>query len=93
MKLKHLSIIEKTIRVILLVVALPFAIICRILDLISYPFNWVIEEISILTQWIGNRLLRCSDEVKDGTIKNEYCIRAYTAFFAWKEIKRGANLK
>lgn len=93
MKLKHLSRIEKTIRIILVVVSLPFSIVCHICDLISRPFNWVVEEIAIFTNWMGNKLLRCSDEVKDGTIKNQYSIRAYTASFAWKEIKRRANLK
>ena len=40
-----------------------------------------------------NRLLRCSNEVKDGTIKNQYCKREYTASFAWELLKREANLK
>lgn len=93
MKLRHLSRIEKTIRIILVVVALPFSIVCHILDLISRPFSWVVEEIAIFGKWMGNKLLRCSDEVKDGTIKNQYCIREYTASFAWKELKRRANLK
>lgn len=93
MKLKHLSRIEKTIRIILMVVALPFFIVCRIFYIMLSPFDWVVGEIAIFEKWMGNKLLRCSDEVKDGTIKNQYCIRAYTASFAWKELKRGANLK
>ena len=93
MKLKHLSRIEKTIRIILVVVALPFSIVCHILDLIAYPFGWVIEEFAIFDKWIGNRLLRCSDEVKDGTIKNQHCIREYTASFAWELLKQETNLK
>ena len=93
MKLKHLSRIEKTIRIILVVVALPFSIVCHILGLIARPFSWVVEEISIFAKWMGNKLLRCSDEVKDGTIKNQYCIRAYTASFVWELLKQETNLK
>ena len=93
MKLKHLSRIEKTIGIILVVVALPFFIVCHILGLIARPFSWVVEEISIFAKWMGNRLLRCSDEVKDGTIKYQYCIRTYTASFAWELLKHKINLK
>lgn len=93
MKLRHLSRIEKTIRIILVVVALPFSIVCHILGLIARPFSWVVEKISIFAKWMGNRLLRCSDEVKDGTIKNQYCIREYTASFAWELLKQKTNLK
>jgi hypothetical protein len=88
MKLKHLSRIETTIRFILTVIALPFAIICHIFDMIKYPFNWVVEEIAIFSKWIGNKLLRCSDEVKDGTIKNQDFIKKYTASFTWKLLNK-----
>jgi hypothetical protein len=84
MKLKHLSKIETTIRIILIVIAIPFSIVCRILDYMSRPFRWVVEELAIFSKWVGNKLLRCSDEVKDGTIKNPYCIKEYTASFAWE---------
>lgn len=88
MKLKHLSRIETTIRLILVVVVLPFSIVCHILDMISRPFRWVIEEIAIFMEFFGNKLLQCSDEVKDGTIKNQYYIRESTASFVWKLLKQ-----
>lgn len=92
MKLKHLSRIETTIRLILVVIVLPFSIVCHILDMISRPFRWVIEEIAIFSKLVGNKLLQCSDEVKDGTIKNQSYIREYTASFVWELLKQ-KNLK
>jgi hypothetical protein len=88
MKLKHLSKIETTIRMIIIIIAIPFAIVCRIFDMIKYPFSWVVKEFAIFSEWVGNKLLRCSDEVKDGTIKNQDCIRKYTASFVWELLRQ-----
>ena len=88
MKLKHLSIIDTAIRFILIVIAIPFSIVCHILDYISYPFRLVVEEIGIFSKWMGNKLLRCSDEVKYGIIKNQHYIREYTASFAWELLNK-----
>ncbi len=88
MKLKHLTRIETTIRIILMVIAIPFSIVGHILNYISRPFSWAVEELAIFSEWVGNKLLRCSDEVKDGTIKNQYCIREYTASFVWKLLNK-----
>lgn len=93
MKLKHLSKIETTIRFILIAIALPFGIVCRIFDIIKRPFSWVVEELAIFSRWVGNKLLQCSDEVKDGTIKNQHYIRSSTASLAWEVLKRELNLK
>lgn len=93
MKLKNLVKIEWVIRIILFLIALPFILIGLILECISYPFDKVNDYLLELNEKIGNKLLRMSDEVKDGTIKNDYCIRTYTAIFAMKELKRQANLK
>lgn len=93
MKLRTLAKIEFVIKVILVIVAFPFWFVGAILSCINAPFTMVTDKLVILVQYIGNRLLRCSDEVKNGTIRNQYCIRKYTASFAWKELKREANLK
>lgn len=93
MKLKHLSRIETTIRFILIVIALPFGIVCRIFDMIKRPFSWVVEELALFSEWVGNKLLRCSDEVRGGTIKNQDFIKRYTASLAWELLKRETNLK
>ncbi len=93
MKLQHLSRIEIAVRCILVVIALPFALVCHLCRLISRPFEFVVDKIAIFAWWIGNSLLKQSDEVRNGSVRNEYGIRRYTASFAWKELKRGVNLK
>lgn len=93
MKLKNLAKIQFVISCILFLIALPFILIGLILKCINYPFVQVSEYLTELPLKIGNKLLRMSNEVKDGTIKNDYCIRNYTAIFAMKELKRHTNLK
>lgn len=93
MKLKNLAKIEFVIKWILIFIALPFILIYLILNCINYPFTQIIEYLTDVNLKTGNKLLRMSDEVKDGTIQNDYCIRNYTAIFAMKELKRRANLK
>ncbi len=93
MKLKNLAKIQFVIKRILLLIALPFILISLILECINYPFIQVYKYLQSLAIKTGNKLLRMSDEVKDGTIQNDYCIRNYTAILAMKELKRGANLK
>lgn len=93
MKLKNLAKIQFIIICILFLVALPFILISLILECINYPFVQFYKHLQSLAKQIGNKLLRMSNEVKDGTIKNDYCIRNYTAISAMKELKREANLK
>lgn len=93
MKLKNLAKIQFVIRGILWLIALPFILISLILECINYPIVQIYKNLQSLAIKIGNKLLRMSDEVKDGTIKNDYCIRNYTAIFAMKELKKRANLK
>lgn len=92
MKLKNLAKIEFVTQGILFLIALPFILISLILECISYPFAKVNDYLVDVNLKTGNKLLRISDEVKDGTIKNDYCIRNYTAILAMKELKREANL-
>ena len=88
MKLEHLSKIDATIRIILIVIAIPFSIVSHIFDMIKRPFSWVVEELALFSSWVGNKLLRCSDEVKDGTIKNQCFIREHTASFTYKLLNK-----
>lgn len=92
MKLKNLAKIQFVTQGILFLIALPFILISLILECISYPFAKVNDYLADVNLKTGNKLLRISDEVKDGTIKNDYCIRNYTAILAMKELKREANL-
>ena len=93
MKLKKLVKIERTFNVFIGTVMVPFVLVRVVLHLIDFPFNWVVDKLDIVRHDFGNMILRKSDEVKDGTIKNEMCIRTYTAIFAYKELNRKANLK
>ena len=54
----------------------------------SFNIQFVIDYFINIRQKFGNFLLRRSDEVKNGIIKNSHAIRNYTARFALKELKR-----
>lgn len=54
----------------------------------SFNIQFVLDYFIGLSQKFGNFLLRKSDEVKNGIIKNSYAIKSYTARFAHKELKR-----
>ena len=86
MKLRTLVKIEFVIRVVLFLVFIPFIIIELILTIIREPFSKVTDSIISFNRYIGNKLLRCSDEVKNGVIKNNMIIRTYSASFALKQL-------
>jgi len=88
MKLKTASKIQKALWLTIWFLMLPFSIVGILIDSLTKPFKWVLEELDFLRFRIGNRLLRMSDEVKDGTIKNEYFIRNSTAIEAYISLKK-----
>ena len=88
MKLRTLAKIEFVIRMVLVIVAFPFWMVGVILSCILAPFTMVAGRLDILAKYIGNRLLRCSDEVKNGAIRNQDCIRNYTASLALKNYSK-----
>lgn len=69
------------------IIALPFAFIVQILEWIEQPFRWVLDGRNWISYKAGHWLMHKSDAVKDGTIKNDYCLRCYTARKAWKHLK------
>lgn len=69
------------------VIVLPTAIIIQILEWIEQPFRWVLDARNWLSFKIGHKLMHMSDAVKDGTIKNPYCLKNYTALLAWRHLK------
>ena len=87
MKLKTASKIQKALWLTIWFLMLPFSIVGILIDSLTKPFKWVLEELDFLRFRIGNRLLRMSDEVKDGTIQNEYFIRNLTASEAYIRLK------
>jgi len=88
MKLKKLAIIQLVMDVVLYIISVPFLICHLILFYGNKPFEFVLDYFNGVSQKFGNFLLRKSDEVKNGIIRNDYCIRSYTARFALKELKR-----
>ena len=93
MKLKTLSKIEMTANVIITLIMIPFFFVNVIIYALNQPFNFAIDKLADVRHWFGNFLLRKSDEVKNGVIKNQMCIRQYTARLALKELKRKVDLK
>ena len=88
MKLKKLAKIQLVVDVVLYIICTPFLICHLLLFYGNKPFNFVLDYFIGLSQKFGNFLLRKSDEVKNGIIKNAHAIRSYTARFALKELKR-----
>lgn len=85
--------IETAFDVVTIIFLLPFALVIQI-------FEWLIELIKLpidgrnwLSQKFGNKLMHMSDAVKDGTIKNPYCLRNYTARMAWKHLQEAEKSK
>ena len=87
MNLKTASKIQKALWLTIWLLMLPFSIVGVIIDSLTKPFKWVVEELDSLRFRIGNKLLRMCDEVKDGTIKNEDLIRRITASEAYILLK------
>lgn len=88
MKLNKLAIIQLVMDVVLSIISIPFLICHLVLFYGNKPFEFVLDYFISIGQKFGNFLLRKSEEVKNGIIRNDYCIRNYTARFALKELKR-----
>lgn len=88
MTLKTAKNIETICLWITAFIVLPVVLISIILE----PLQWFLNTIERKREWIlkkiGNKLMHMSDAVKDGTIKNNYCLRQYTARMAWKHLKQ-----
>ena len=60
-------------------VIFPFGLLRRICELLMKFFDFFIDNIFRLSFKVGNKLLRMSDEAKNGTIKNQECLKHLTA--------------
>ena len=85
--------IETAFDVVTIIILMPFALVIQV-------FEWLIKLLALpidgrnrLSQKFGNKLMHMSDAVKDGTIKNPYCLRNYTARMAWKHLKEAEKSK
>lgn len=79
MKLKTAASIEYIFDVITGILYLPFKLVSVIIYFILQPFVWLENKRGDLTWYVGNRLLKRSDEVKTNHIKNKEMIMRYTA--------------
>ena len=75
--------IEWAFIAVMVIIAIPFALIVKILEWIEQPFRWVLDGGYWILHKAGHWLMHKSDAVKDGTIKNPYCLKHYTARLAW----------
>ena len=79
--------IETAFRVVIFVAMLPFTLVGQIFEWLKRPFVWIGDMCGLLAFKVGHKLMHMSDAVKDGTIKNPYCLRNYTALIAWRHLK------
>ena len=79
--------IEAAFAWVLYIMLLPCGILALLLLLVKRPLDWILEGRDLLAFKVGHKLMHMSDAVKDGTIKNDYCLRCYTARKAWKHLK------
>ena len=91
MKLKTASKIQFWVNIILFVITLPISAILLVLMILEKPLDWLIGQKTNALFWIGNKLMLLSDEVKNGEIKNDYCLRNYTARVAYYLLERERN--
>lgn len=74
------------------IILMPFVIMAVIIVLIKMLLDKIIGFRDWVALRIGNKLMHMSDAVKDGTIKNPYCLRHYTARKAWAHLKEAKEL-
>lgn len=85
MKLKTLSRINTAVVFMIGIVMLPFAIVHTVLHYIGKPFEYIYSDVLVaFRQRIGNKLLKFSDEVKNGDISNSYYLKYGTARYCYK---------
>ena len=91
MKLKYSALIERMVRVTLILMGLPFILTVQLLHWMVIPFEWISDKVIEFADYVGNRLLRASEEVRDGYIKNDYFIRCYTAIMMQRFLKESGK--
>lgn len=83
MKLKTAARLETVFRVMTFILLFPFwavrCILKWIFTVLIWPFEKLLEEDINLSWKVGNILLKKSDEVKNGQIRNQIIIRSETA--------------
>jgi len=86
MKLKTLSKIEMAFDIINVMVILLPVILGVILGYVCDALEWLTDKLDFRLE-VGNKLLKMSDEVKNGTIKNQDFIEDGRAITGYKILK------
>lgn len=83
--------IETAFDVATVIATLPFVVAVQILEWTEQLLRLVLKGRGWLSFKAGNRLMRLSDAVRDGTVKNPYALRNYTALMAWNKLMDEAD--
>lgn len=86
MKLKTLSKIERVFDAINMLVLLVPILLGIILGYVCDGLEWLVDKLDFRLE-IGNKLLKMSNEVKNGTIKNQDFIEDGRAITGYKILK------
>lgn len=86
MKLKTLSKIEMAFDIINVMVILLPVILGVILGYVCDALEWLVDKLDFRLK-VGNKLLKMSDEVINGTIKNQDFIEGGRAITGYKILK------
>lgn len=86
MKLKTLSKIEMAFDIINAMVILLPVILGVILEYVCDALEWVVDKLDFRLE-VGNKLLKMSNEVKNGAIKNQDFIEDGRAITGYKILK------
>ncbi len=87
-KLQTAARIELAVAIVFSILTLPFSIPLVLLRGLSFVLQYVIDWRDKMQQRIGHQLFLHSDVVRDGTVKNSFMLRNWTARWAIKEIER-----
>ena len=82
MKIKTAYIIERSVRILLTILTFPFFACGFVLEQLSRPFRWLIDEMSYLMEIFGHYLFKKSKMFT--YIKNPTYQRNLTAISAYK---------
>lgn len=88
MKLKTATKIEIAIKWLTGFLLFPLALVLGLFTLVCKGIDWIFGIRNLFCNSIGNKLLRTSDEVKNGKIKNRDAIEQFTAMVAYKKLLR-----
>lgn len=89
MNLKRLSNLQILLFTIIDIILIPLYLIYFLINALYKIFRYLIDKVIALKWLIGNKLLKSSDEVKNGIIRNKSYIESCTASNVYKVLYEG----